>query len=381
MKLRSIVALGAFLVVLSALLSVPVTRATAPEPAILQLTNDQGAELRPVWSPDNRRIAYQSNRDGPFHIFLVNVDGTNQRALTKGASDDRHPVWMPDGKAILFDSFDGAKREIWSVNVADGTLKQLTRLGALANFPSPSPDGQRMTFYVFKDDALDLWAARIDGTDAKPLTRALASAQENQCTFACHQAAWSKDGQILAYSGGDHETVWTMGSDGTNPQPVIADGEHNHFPWFLADGRLAFVTEHVTPSSAWTEAWAYNLQGNQRVLLQGQMALQGPMDWSNDNTQVVFHSPRAGNFDIYLINLNAPGGLDALQGKPVPTDQMRGPTAPNAPGGALPASAPETTQGTRAQDGDLGILIWAVAIGAIGLSAVWLASWAFRRRA
>ena len=371
MNLRRLVLSICAFTALSALLVVPVTRANAPGPAISQLTDDRAADVRPAWSPDNNTIAFQSNRNGPYDIYLMNADGTQQRALTKGTSDDRHPAWMPDGKTLLFDSAEGTTREIWSLNVADGSTKQLTRVGALANFPSPSPDGQRMTFFVFKDDTLDLWSARIDGSDAKPLTRGLASARENQCTFACHQAAWSKDGKMLAYAGGDHQTIWTMGSDGANPRQLIADAEHNHFPWFLADGRLGFITEHITSSSAWTDAWAYDFQSEQRVRLHEQMSLQGPMEWSNDNTKLVFHSPRGGNFDIYLIDLNAPGGMDALQGKPVPSDQMRTPVATSAPIPAPPA---------RASDSNAASLIWAIPIGATLLLAIGILVWNFRRR-
>lgn len=315
----------AFAVLIVWSLQAGATLATPPAAyAIIQLTNDHAVDVRPAWSPDNRSVAYQSNHDGgTFHIYLMNIDGGNQRPLTRGTTDDRHPVWMPDGKAILFDSFNGVHREIWMVNVADGSLKQITRVGGFANFASPSPDGQRISFYLFKDDVLNLWTARPDGSDAKPVTRDLASAKNNQCTFACHQAAWSADGQLLAYSGGNHETIWTVRSDGTEPRQIIADEEHNHFPWFMSDGRLGFVTEHVQPAGkAWTDAWAYDLKSEKRTLLQGQMSVQGPIEWSNDYTKVLFHSPRGGNFDIYLIDLSAPGGVDALQGNPVPADQV-----------------------------------------------------------
>jgi hypothetical protein len=39
-----------------------------------------------------------------------------------------------------------------------------------------------------------------------------------------------------------------------------------------------------------------------------------------DNSKLLFASPRAGRFDIYQIDLNVPGGLDALRGKPVPVE-------------------------------------------------------------
>jgi Tol biopolymer transport system component len=311
-------------------------QAEPPGPAIIQLTNDNAIDLRPAWSPDNRSIAYQSNRgSGAFHIYVMSADGSDQRALTQGGTDDRHPVWTPDGKAILFDSSDGMQSEIWMVNVADGTRKQLTRLGALASFPMPSPDGRQMSFYAFQDETLDLWSARADGSNARRLTHNLATAQNNQCTFACHPAAWTPDNLALVYSDGNHEAIRMVQSDGSSPREIIAvKDEHNHFPWFLEDGRLGVVTEHVESGHAWTDAWAYDLKTRQRTPLQGHMSMQGPMAWSADNKKVLFHSPRSGNFEIYLVDLNAPGGIDALQGTPVPL-----PLAAGVKTSALPASS------------------------------------------
>ncbi len=290
--------------------------------AITRLTTDSSTDLRPVWSPDNRWVAFESDRDGgTFHIYVMKSDGSALRALTSGSTDDRRPIWTPDGKTILFDSFDGTRQEIWSVDLANGSWKQLTHTDGLASFASLSPDGRQIVFYLFKDEKLDLWTARADGSNAHAVTDRLASAENGQCSFACHQAAWSPDSQHLAFSGGDGKSIWIMRADGSETRSVIEDGETNHFPWFLPDGRLAFTTEYTPPKygAAWTNAWAYDLKTGERTLLQEFMSMQGPIDWSADCTKVLFHSPRGGGFDAYLINLNAPDGVAALRGTPVPT--------------------------------------------------------------
>jgi Tol biopolymer transport system component len=295
---------------------------SATPAAITRLTSDSATNLRPVWSPDNRWVAFESDRDGgTFHIYVMKPDGSSLRALTSGPTDDRRPIWTPDGQAILFDSFDGTRQEIWSVNLANGSRKQLTRTDGLASFASLSPDGRQIVFYLYKDEKLDLWSVRADGSDPRALTDHLASAENSQCSFACHQAAWSPDSQQLAFTGGDGKSIWIMRADGSDPQSVIEDGETNHFPWFLPDGRLAFITEYTPPNygAVWTDAWAYDLKTGKRTLLQEFMSMQGPIDWSADYGQVLFHSPRGGAFDAYLINLDAPGGIAALRGTPVPT--------------------------------------------------------------
>ncbi len=318
LSVLSLIALGVALLT-AALLMPPTqtTTATSLKPtAITQLTHDPGNALRPAWSPDNRLIAFESNRDGPFHIYVMNTDGSHPRALTSGPNDDRHPVWTPDGKSILYDSFDSAHQDIWIVNVANHSHKQLTHVDGLADYAAPSPDGQRIAFYLYKDMTLNLWSARVDGSDAKPLTRDLADARQKEPTMAWRQPAWSPDSQWLAFTGGDGQSIWMMRNDGRDARSIIDDGETNRFPRFLADGRLAFITEYVPPryGAAWTNAWAYDLKTGERTLLQDFISMQEPVAWSADDSKLLFSSPRNGRFDIYLIDLNAPGGLSALRG-------------------------------------------------------------------
>lgn len=309
---------SALLAVASTLMSVaaPVPAAIRGQPAaITRLTRDPGMALRPTWGPDQRQIAFESNRDGPFHLYVMNADGGDQRALTSGPNDDRHPAWSSDGRIIVYDSSSSARQDIWSVSVADGGRRELTHLDGLAEYAAPSPDGQQIAFYLYQDMTLNLWSARADGTDAHPLTRDLADARREQPTMAWQRPGWSPDGQWLTYTGGDGRSIWLMRRDGSDARQIVADGEINHFPWFLPDGRLAYITEYVPPRypGAWTNAWAVDLSTGQRTLLQAHMSMQGPMDFSADGSQVLFHSPRAGSFDIYLIDLKAPGGPAALQ--------------------------------------------------------------------
>ncbi len=311
------VLLGAFLA--AAYLTSP-TGTTNAEPAqpaaITQLTHDLGNALRPAFSPDATQVAFESNRDGTSHIYLMNADGTHQRALTTGAMNDRHPIWTPDGKAILFDSTDGVAQNIFIVTVADGARKQLTHADGLADYAAPSPDGQRIAYYIYKDMTLNIWSARIDGSDAKPLTRDLADARRKEPTMAWHAPAWSPDSQFLAYTGGDGRSIWMMRADGSDAKKIIGDDETNHFPWFLPDGRLAFITEYVPPKygAAWTNLSTYEPKTGQRALIHEFMSMQEPVAWSDDLSQLLFASPRNGRFDIYMIDVNAPGGLEALRG-------------------------------------------------------------------
>ena len=60
-----------------------------------KLTTAPRDSWSPDWSPDGKRIAFASQRDGNYEIYVMNADGSDQRRLTRDPADDYHPVWSP----------------------------------------------------------------------------------------------------------------------------------------------------------------------------------------------------------------------------------------------------------------------------------------------
>ena len=86
-----------------------------------RLTNSGDAHIhnsKPSWSPDGRRIAFASNREGSVKIYVMNTDGGQQRNRTRDMHGD-DPSWSPDGKHIAFVSERDGNKEIYTIN-ADG---------------------------------------------------------------------------------------------------------------------------------------------------------------------------------------------------------------------------------------------------------------------
>ncbi len=87
-----------------------------------RVTTTPGIESHVAWASDSRRIAYSSDRDGPWHIYLYDFVTGNERRLTNSASNDVSPVWSRDGKFL---AFARNARELRLLDVATGAERVL----------------------------------------------------------------------------------------------------------------------------------------------------------------------------------------------------------------------------------------------------------------
>ena len=75
------------------------------------------------------RIAFMSDRDWNWEIYVMDADGENLRNLTNNPGDDQHPSWSPDGKQIVFTADRSGKdwnRQIYVMDADGGNLQNLT---------------------------------------------------------------------------------------------------------------------------------------------------------------------------------------------------------------------------------------------------------------
>jgi TolB protein len=61
-----------------------------------QLTENQGDNEAPSWSPDGSLIAFTSNREGRSRIYVMTAFGTDQRRLISLPGEQTNPKWSPN---------------------------------------------------------------------------------------------------------------------------------------------------------------------------------------------------------------------------------------------------------------------------------------------
>jgi Tol biopolymer transport system component len=194
-----------------------------------------------AWSPNGRRLAFISDRNGSFEIYVVNADGSEQRSLGRGGG----PSWSPDGRKIAFvrsvrDRYGTPRgEEVWVMNADGSGERALGRGGG----PVWSPDGRKIAFRSERTGKAELFLVNVDGSGQRNLSRNPA---------ADGDPIWSPNGKKIFFVRGRYgkSDVYAMDADGSrqrnlsrNPEPPGRDGKDNS-PVLSPNGRrIAFLSE------------------------------------------------------------------------------------------------------------------------------------------
>ena len=248
-----------------------------PSTAPTRLTETSFPEADPVWSPDSRRIAFSSNRDGIWRIYLMDRDGTDVTLVPTGNNDATEPAWSPDGGRIAFVSTPKNKSsDIWVVNLDGSGLRQLTTDTKLDVAPTWSPPGtspQQIIWSNGPGGQLDLWKMNPATPNAK--TRLTTTEDLNT------EAAWGSDGTVVfarRAKGGSRFEIRRMSAAGGQMTLIIVSNVRNDTqPSWLQDGRLVFATDRdnerdydlfrarpPTSGTAWPHERVTNAPGDDR---------------------------------------------------------------------------------------------------------------------
>jgi TolB protein len=236
-------------------------------------------------------------RAGPGNtkeIVLVDVDGENQRAVTRNASVNLSPGWSPDGTRLAWTSFRRGTPLAYLKDLRTGGVRSLAGKGDTGLSPSFSPDGRYVAVARTIDSETDIWL--LDARTGAPV-RQLTTGGGIDIS-----PCFTPDGRRVVFSSerGGTPSIYAVAVDGGTPVRVTPFGGRLTDPVVSPDGRrVAFVVQHGS-----FDVWVSNLDGTGLVhITSGQGDNEDPT-WSPDGHYLAFTSTRRGRSELWIATDN-----------------------------------------------------------------------------
>lgn len=224
----------------------------------MYLTLDIADSTYPQPSPDGRWVAFQSDRDGDFEVYVTNVLGGQLRQVTRNTVWDRLPAWSPDSEWIVYSSD------------------------------------------VRGDQTFDLYRARPDGSDAQLV---YSDGRRNS------HARFSPDGELLVFTSGAgarDATTWEIRllDLRSNESRLLTDDDNRDAsPTFSPDGKRILYVSVVGGSRV---VASMTVDGRERELLYTGPGAAWAANYSPDGRFIVVTATSDGEDQLYL--MTADGG-------------------------------------------------------------------------
>jgi Tol biopolymer transport system component len=165
------------------------------------LTDGMGDDRQPHWTPDGKRIVFQSYRGGAYHIWSVGIDGKDLKKHTTGPYDHREPFVSPDGKSIVCSSDRNGNYDIWKYSIGSGEMVAITSDVDNDYCPAFASNSKTITFASTRSEGAGIYLVSESGTEK--LVAATGTGVPNA-------PSWSENDEFITYQVVDGSTTSLM---------------------------------------------------------------------------------------------------------------------------------------------------------------------------
>jgi Tol biopolymer transport system component/DNA-binding winged helix-turn-helix (wHTH) protein len=204
----------------------------------VRLLSGRGIIWKPSFSPDGKKITFESDRMGYEDIWMCESDGSNCSQLTDRHGSTATARWSPNGRYLAFESITQNYWQVGVLELPDGTPHMLTTFPETNNgAPRWSRDGQWIYFYSVHDPGgYGLWKISLNGGSPVRVT-----------TQGGFHGIESMDGRFFFYSKFGECGIWKKSLD-TNEELILPIHTCEWFTWDVTHDGIYFLNGDPPPN-------------------------------------------------------------------------------------------------------------------------------------
>jgi serine/threonine protein kinase/Tol biopolymer transport system component len=252
------------------------------------LISANGFNGRPDFSPDGKRIVFESSRSGYAEIWACDSDGTNCGQLTSLRGIAGTARWSPDGRYVAFEFHPGEHSEIYVLEIAAGQPHLVRTVPGAENLaPSWSRDGQWIYFASDQGrGSFQLWKVPSQGGSPIQVTR-------NGGVYGVE----SVDRHFLYYSKFETTGIWKMPLPGGEETRILDEPSGDDwYNWALGRNGIYLLNRRAQPKEA-IEYFDF-VTGKKTTILLPDKRVDSGMIVSPDERSILY-----GQNDLYQSSL------------------------------------------------------------------------------
>jgi TolB protein len=253
-------------------------------PKPVQITGGAAYDRDPAFRPDGGAIAFSSQRDGGWDLYILDLTTGDIERLTNSSEFEAHPSWSPDSRQVAYERYSNGRLRIGIRRVEDQALMWPGPEGMDSFEPSWSSLARALSFTGRIGKQTDIYVLNLDTQQIINLT--------NSPDLDERASAFSPDGTSIAYTAEKDGFSWIYkisAAGGGKPQLV---GQGDNPEWSPDSNWLAGVfhpdlmqsyllfspsdQQVLSPSALWLQGRIENLAWTSAVLP------SPPPDWISD---------------------------------------------------------------------------------------------------